>query len=210
VGLAQTQSKSFSSQSGDKGVTKMSEQQCPDCAVLQAIIRRYQKEDDLKAGAIKTLLDKVESLEELMHKADGMANEINTIAAEVRVLAKENVHLKEILSMSGIQVLEDGSHQFKPKAVKQYCGEQTQKRIESFEKKLTETGDVVSRLMRKCISFEVKIESLTAQLTEAREVMEKAINLISCEDIEPCKGSIRCNGCEAKFILKAAIDAAGE
>jgi hypothetical protein len=54
-----------------------------------------------------------------------------------------------------------------------------------------------------------KIESLTAQLAEAREAMEKAADLVSCESIEPCKGSIRCNGCEAKFILKAAIEAAG-
>jgi len=58
--------------------------------------------------------------------------------------------LETVLQRANIELLSDGSHQFKPKAIRHYCGELTQNRIERLETALRNVRVCAENTCAKC------------------------------------------------------------
>lgn len=67
--------------------------------------------------------------------------------------------MQEILKSANIEILEDGSHRFKPKAVKYYCGEVTARRITELEKQVAQQIAHIQRLEKGLEAVEMLIDN---------------------------------------------------
>lgn len=89
----------------------------------------------------------LKNMEEFYHQCHDQIKEMHeklkiaTVAneqfkADLHQRDAELANLREVLRMSNIEVFSDGSHQFKPKAIKHYCGERVGAELAQLREKL--------------------------------------------------------------------------